>query len=89
MLRQRHSTAWGVSLRVEMLGRSSNWCTRVCQWCVSRIVRRRYVPTLMRGSQREGTWAQLQSPTPACALEYVTNQHGAGWAIARHSAMPY
>ena len=89
MLRHRYSTAWGVSLGMEMHGSSWNWCTRVCQWCVSHIMLRRYVPTLTRDSQREGAWAQLRPPTPACALEYVSNQDGAGWAIARHSAMPY
>jgi hypothetical protein len=89
MLRHRHSTAWGVSLGMGRHDRSWHWCKRLRQWCASRIMPRRHVPSLARGSRSESTWAQLRPPTPTCALEYVASQNGPGWAIALHSALPY
>lgn len=89
MLKHQYSTVWGVRLDVGMHSRSWNCYARLRHWCMSHIMRQRPISTLLRGSRRAGVGAQLQPLTPACALEYVTSQHGPGWAIARHSAMPY
>ena len=89
MLRYRYSTAWGVSRGIGMHGRSWNCCTRLRQWCASHIMLKRHIPALTRGSRRDGACVQLRPPIPACAIEYVTSQHGPGWAIVRYSAMPY
>lgn len=89
MRRHRYRMVGSVNLARGMQGRSGNWCRCLGDWCASRIMRKRYLPALTRGSRHDGIRAPRRLPTPACVLDYVTSQHGAGWAIVRQSAMPY
>ena len=87
MQRHRQRPAGRISLR-RKYDSSWHWCTRLHHWCASHLRRRQRLSALKRGRHSDGPWGQRRAQTPTSALAYVASQHGPGWALAFHSAMP-